>query len=244
MNFKQILKLALNNVLNLVFPPRCLSCLATVDTSGVVCHKCWSKMEFIAKPCCARCSNPFPYNIDEELCYYCKDDPPSFSNAFAVVKYDDFSDKLIYSLKYYDRTDLASTLSAMMISKIAELAHSIDIITCVPIHKNKLKKRGYNQAALLAKHVANAIGKPFNPSILIKTKDTISQSGLSKEERKENVKHSFGINAKHSKKVFRKNVLIIDDVITTGATLNECCKKLKRAGAKKLVVLTFAKTCL
>lgn len=200
-------------------------------------------MEFISSPCCSRCSNPFPYDLGDELCFYCKEEPPEFTKAFAVVKYDEFSDKIIFALKYYDKTDLASSISRLMLPKLKEIG-SVDVITCVPIHSNKLKKRGFNQAALLAKHIAGELNRKVNPSILLKHKETISQSGLTKNERLENIKGSVKINNKYKKDIFRKNVLLIDDVITTGATINECCKKLKKAGAKKIYVLTFAKTCM
>jgi ComF family protein len=244
MVISQTFKFFGQKLLNLLFPGRCLSCQVKVNQAGALCSNCWNSMEFISSPSCSRCSNPFPYDLDDDLCFYCKEEPPEFTKAFAVVKYDEFSDKIIFALKYYDKTDLAYSISKLMLPKLKEIASDVDIITCVPIHFNKLKKRGFNQAALLAKHIATELGHKVNPSILLKHKETISQSGLTKNERLENIKGSVKINPKYKKEVFRKNVLLIDDVITTGATINECCKKLKKVGAKKIHVLTFAKTCM
>lgn len=244
MIISQILKFIWQKLLNIVFPPRCLSCHLKVNHAGALCSNCWNSMEFISSPSCSRCSNPFPYDLDDDLCFYCKEEPPQFTKAFAVVKYDEFSDKIIFALKYYDKTDLAFSISRLMLPKLKEIAGDIDLITCVPIHSNKLKKRGFNQAALLAKHIASEFNFKANPSILLKHKETTSQSGLTKNERLENIKGSVKINQKYNNEIFRKNVLLIDDVITTGATINECCKKLKIAGAKKIYVLTFAKTCM
>lgn len=244
MRFKQLFKKIYTTLFNFVFPPKCPSCFKLVDDLGLLCHSCWVKMDFISNPSCERCDNPFAYEFNEELCYYCKDDPPKFSRAVAVVKYDDFSDSLIHSFKYSDKIELAYPISQLMIKRLKASKLEYDILACVPIHNSKLKKRGYNQSAVLAKNISNKMNKKFIPNLLLKVKETDSQSGLTKEDRIKNVKGSFAINKKYKDQVFRKTVLLIDDVITTGATVNECCKNLRKAGAKKVVVLTFAKTCL
>jgi len=176
------------------------------------------------------------------ICHYCIEEKPRFDLARSILRFDHQSEKLIHNYKYYDKTEATKTLALMMLKSYGNLIDSIDFIIPIPMHKNKLKKRRYNQAASLAFEISKLSGKLYTPEILIKIKDSISQSGLSKEQRKDNVKNTFKFNPLFKDRAFRKNILLVDDVLTTGSTASECAKVLKRNGIKRVHILTIART--
>jgi ComF family protein len=178
----------------------------------------------------------------DTICPYCIEEKPSYDLARSVLRFDHKSEKLIHNFKYYDKTEAAKTLSNMMIKAYGDKMNEIDVISSIPMHKSKLRRRKYNQAAVLANEISKICNKTYTPELLIKTKDSVSQSGLSKEERKENVKNTFKLNPILKNSIWRKNVLIVDDVLTTGATASECAKVLRRNGAKRINILTIART--
>ncbi len=179
---------------------------------------------------------------DNTRCHYCIEDKPKFDFARSILRFDHHSEKLIHNFKYYDKTEATKTLAYMMLKAYGNLISNIDFIVPIPMHKSKLKKRKYNQAAALALEISKLSNKTYSPDIIIKFKDSISQSGLSKEQRKENVKNTFKFNSKYKELAFRKNILLVDDVLTTGSTASECSKVLKRNGVKRVNILTIART--
>ena len=232
-----------NFFLNATFPPKCLACDCKTDKANLFCFKCWNSLTFISDPRCNICGTPFPIQMGKNaICPYCIEEKPKFDLARSIIRFDHSSEKLIHNFKYYDKTEAAKTLAQMMLKTYGKLINNIDIITAIPMYKTKLQKRKYNQAAILAQHIAKLSNKTYEPEILIKFKDSISQSGLTKEQRKENVKNTFKLNAKHKESIFRKNILLIDDVLTTGSTASECTKILKRNGIKRVHILTIART--
>lgn len=176
------------------------------------------------------------------ICHYCTDDMPKFDKAMSIIKFDKVSERLIHNFKYYEKTEFANNIAKVMISNAREIIDQSDLITAIPMHKDKLRSRGYNQAAILAASIAKYSNINYIPDILIKHKSSESQSGLNREERKANVKNTFKLNPKYSESAFRKNILIIDDVLTTGATASECAKVLRRSGCKRIYLLTIART--
>ncbi len=198
-------------------------------------------MTFIADPLCSICGVPFPVALeDEQICYICLQNKPTFMMARAVVRFDDATAQLIHNFKYYDRMDYAVLMASLM-SKYhdAQLYNAI-LITAVPMHPKRLRERQYNQACLLAKHIAGIIGVRFVPDLLIKTKNTPSQSGLDALARQENIKDAFMFNPKF--KLRNQSIILVDDVITTGATMNECARVLASNGNNQTIALAFART--
>ena len=227
-------------MLNAVLPPQCLACNASVDSPGNLCAACFSTFTFITPPYCDCCGVPLETPVvDDVLCGACLKDPPDFAHARAVFLYADTSKHLILKLKHGDRTDAAVSLARWMQSAGGPLIDVCDLIVPVPLHRWRLVSRMYNQAALLANALGKATGKPAVPDALVRVKATPVQGGLDRIARRRNVARAFA--AKNSKTVEGKRVLLIDDVLTTGATASACAQTLLGAGAASVNVLVVAR---
>ncbi len=228
--------------LNLIFPYKCIIC-DSYETEREVCSSCWGKITFITKPYCVICCNPFNYEEDEQaICGYCVANTPLYNKAIAALKYDEHSKKLIHKFKYQDQLHLLEYLANLMVNVGGDILNDIDYIVPVPMHKHKLLKRGYNQAALLGHRIAKIRKIKYLPELLIKKNNIVAQADLTREQRLKNIKNSFLVNKKLQDDIKGKNILLIDDVITTGATINECCKMLRAHKPTKISVLALAKT--
>lgn len=231
----------LRAIINLLFPIRCVIC-NSYEFQSNVCEFCWEKLTFITKPYCAICSHPFEYeNDDKAICGNCIQTKPNYDKAISILKYDDYSKDLIHNFKYKDQLHILNYFVSLMLNMGKDLIEQADIIIPVAMHKHKLLKRGYNQAALIAMNIAKNKKIKYLPQAIIKIVNTDSQAGLKKSQRIKNIKNSFKLNSKFINEIKGKRVLLIDDVITTGATIEECCKVLKFAEPSKLFVLTLAK---
>lgn len=187
------------------------------------------------------CGIPFPVMIEvENICYVCLEKKPIYKKARAVVRFDETALKLIHNFKYYDRIDYAVLMANLMSKYYADEIMSADLITAVPMHNKRIRKRKYNQSLLLAKKIAKVFKKPLMVDLLLKVKDTPSQSGLNKEERVKNIKSSIAFNPKY--RLRNQRIIVVDDVITTGSTMNECAKVLARNGNNQTIGLAFART--
>ncbi|MEK6734858.1 MAG: ComF family protein [Pseudomonadota bacterium] len=228
--------------LDLLFPINCMVC-KKINVQNFLCNECWSKINFITKPACAICSHPFEYEEDlDAICGYCIREKPTYDKAISILKYDELSKIFIHNFKYKDHLHYLDYITKLMINLGKEVIQQADIIIPVPMHHYKLLKRGYNQAALLAIKIAESYPKlEYLPQLLIKKDNKSSQAGLTKEQRLKNIKNSFKIENSLKNKIKGKKILLVDDVITTGATMSECCRILKQNGAEKLFVLTLAK---
>lgn len=229
--------------LDIFFPPQCLCCDAIVPRHGALCLNCWQSVHFITEPFCACCGLPFEFTLGEgALCGECLRERPAFSRARAAFRYDDASKALIVKLKYQDQLYLASIFAAWLAKAGAELIAASDLIVPVPLHYWRFVKRRYNQSALLARVLGKHIGLAVIPDALIRTRATPPQTGLSQAERRNNVKGAFAVNPKHLSALKGKNVLLVDDVFTTGSTIEQCSKALLKAGASTVNILTLART--
>ncbi|OFX10696.1 MAG: amidophosphoribosyltransferase [Alphaproteobacteria bacterium RIFOXYD12_FULL_60_8] len=236
---RRVARLALDALL----PPQCLGCGELVDAPGALCPTCWEGIRFISQPCCARCGLPFELPDTEEgapsLCAGCIAEPPDFDQARSVLLYDDASRGLILKFKHADRTEGAPAYARWLARAGAEMLAECDVIAPVPLHRWRLFLRRYNQAALLARHLGRLSGKPVAPDLLTRCRATPTQGGLDRRGRLGNVKGAFA--SPRPARVEGKTVLLIDDVFTTGATVGECAKALRRAGAERVFVLTLAR---
>ncbi|HEX5280824.1 MAG TPA: ComF family protein [Micropepsaceae bacterium] len=230
-------------LLDTFFPPLCMSCRKRVAEPHALCPSCWSAIAFIAGAVCSKCGTPFETDPGgETLCGPCHANPHSFDRARSLFKYDDASRGLILGLKHGDRLDHVPGLTRWLGRTGAELLNNADLIVPVPLHRMRLWKRRYNQAALLAEQLSRWSGKPHVPLLIQRTRPTPSQGEMtSAKARRRNVLGAFKVPPRFRTGVQGKKVLLVDDVFTTGATLDACARALKRAGAARVEVLTLAR---
>ncbi len=231
-------------LLDLLLPPLCLSCRKPVAAQGGLCAECWSGIHFLTDPACARCGEPFASAAAAGmLCGPCVAEPPPYDRARAACRYDDASKGLILSFKHGDRPGLARFLAPWMSRAAGPLLAEADLIVPVPLHRWRLLHRRYNQAALLALGLSRRSGVRCIPDLLRRTRRTPPQGTLGREARRGNVKGAIEL-AKSVDSVKKKRILLVDDVLTTGATLGECVRVLRAAGAEAVDVVTLARVVL
>ncbi|KAA0676794.1 ComF family protein [Roseomonas genomospecies 6] len=232
----------LAGILDALLPPRCLCCGGAVDRQGGLCAACWTGLTFIAPPFCAGCGTPFDFALEgEHLCGACIAEPPVYARARAVLAYDDGSRPLVLGFKHGDRIHAADAYGAWLARAGAELLAEADLLAPVPLHRLRLFRRRYNQAALLARAAGRQAGCPVLPDLLIRRRATPSQGGLDRSGRRRNVKGAFAVRPGLEPRVAGKRIVLVDDVLTTGATLSECARVLLRAGAERVDALTLAR---
>jgi ComF family protein len=229
--------------LNICFPPRCSACGVITDSAQGFCSDCFTNIRFIDAPVCQCCGFPFEFDPgDDALCGTCMQDAPPYDKARAAFYYDDLTRSLITRYKYQDRTERTPLFGAMLARSGHELIAHSEVIIPVPLHRRRLLTRKYNQSLLLAHAVADQCGLAVWPDGLLRVRHTTPQAGLTRAERQANVKGAFRVNHRYATSLRGRAVLLVDDVITTGATIHACTKILKSAGAAKIYVLTLAKT--
>lgn len=224
---------------DLVFPPHALDGQAPAQSTGLS-AEAWSRLSFIAEPLCDGCGAPFEYEPGDR-CAACLARPRAFERARAACLYDEASRDLILKFKHADRTDL-SVLFGRWISRAAsELLAEADAVAPVPLHRWRLLRRRYNQAAEIARPLARTHGLAYLPDALVRRRDTGSQAGKSGSGRRRNVSGAFTVPEARRAQVRGRRVLLIDDVLTTGATLEACAKALLRAGATAVDAAVIAR---
>ena len=242
MSVAGVWKVAGRRLLDAVLPPLCLGCGEIIAEPGALCAACWPGFSFIAAPHCARCGTPFAEEIgDGALCGACLRRPPRYRKARAALVYDDSSKKLVLPFKHGDRTDMARSCGRWMARAGAELLAEAELVAPVPLHWRRLFTRRYNQAVLLARAVAREGRARLAPDLLRRARWTGSQAGLKANERRDNVRRAFTLHPVWREAVKDKAVLLVDDVLTTGATVEACALALQRAGARHVDVLTLAR---
>jgi ComF family protein len=228
--------------LDAILPPLCLGCGEIVATPGSLCVSCWQGFSFIAPPQCTRCGVPFAEDLGPAAeCADCLSHPPRFHRARAALAYDDRSRRLILPFKHGDRTDIARAAGAWMARAGADLLAEADLVAPVPLHWRRLFMRRYNQAGLLATRVARDAGLRMAPDLLRRRRWTGSQAGLKATERRRNVRLAFDVHPRWAGKLANRRILLVDDVLTTGATVDACVRVLAKAGAGHVDVLTLAR---
>lgn len=234
------LNFILKTFIKIIYPNRCISCKKIIEDEGF-CIDCWKKLVFIGSKRCRCCGKPL--NSESFICASCLSKKYYFDQNISVFVYNRTIAKAIFEFKFKDKTFLSKKFADLMKNNINNFSYKIDYIVSVPMHLNRLRKRGYNQSFLLANDLSNLTNIDFIKDLLIKTKNTNRQVGLNFKERKINLKNSFSIKDKYKDIIKDKNILIIDDVFTTGSTINECAKVLKLDGkVNKVMSFTIAKT--
>lgn len=225
---------------DLLFPPLCMSCRVPVGEEGL-CAACWSGITFLDGPACACCGLPFPVALEgENFCAACLARKPAFDSARAIMAYDDNSRAAILALKHADRLELVPGFARWLSRGGQGVLAGCDVIVPVPLHRLRLWQRRYNQSAELARRMAAARNIAADPFALAKTRATPSQGAMaSAKARRRNVQRAFQVP--DPARVRGRNVLLLDDVLTTGATAEACARALKRAGAASVHVLALAR---
>ncbi|HHO47051.1 MAG TPA: ComF family protein [Desulfobacteraceae bacterium] len=226
----------------LVFPPACLACgrRLPLDRLPLLCDDCHPLMPFIRSPRCPCCGLPYARGEDH-LCGVCLAKPYSFSLARAALAYQPPAASLIGALKFQGlMTGVASLANLAVNSPGFRELSAPDLILPVPLHPKRLRRRGFNQALVLARFCFPGRGRIIDAFTLTKISPTVPQTQLSGTERRRNISGSFSV--KQPQKVKNKKILLIDDVFTTGSTVNECARILRRAGADRVEIFTLART--
>jgi ComF family protein len=231
---------ALRPILNFALPPRCPGCGTVTDEPHRFCLPCWSALSFLGEPCCARCALPFEYGEGAEvICGRCMAEPPAYDRLRAAVAYGDMARAVALKLKYGGRPGVAETM-ARFIERHLD-ASPATILAPVPLHRWRIWRRGYNQSALIAGALARRAGLVAQLDLVERVKATPVLRGMNPRERKAAVRGAFRINPKRKAALQGKAVILVDDVYTSGATVNACARILRRAGAARVDVLCWAR---
>jgi ComF family protein len=235
------LRASLRLGLDTALPPLCPSCRDLVTDNGL-CPACWSKLAFIVPPYCPRLGIPFAYDPGPGiLSMQAIADPPAYQRARAAVRYDDVARKLVQAFKYGDRLDLSPLLGRWMSRAGQDLFAGADALVPVPLHWRRLWARRFNQSAALAEAISRESGIAVAHAPLRRVKATAQQVGLSRAERATNVQGAFRVAPSAKDDVTGRRLILIDDVLTSGATSDACARALLRAGAAQVDVLVFAR---
>lgn len=230
---------------DLLFPLSCKVCgvhMRSGETPGL-CERCWGTIRFLDGPCCPRCGKPFASEAalshsPDHQCGDCRERPPKYNRAISAAVYENALAEAIHLFKYSKKANWSRPLGRLLHTRISDFA-KLDVILPVPLHPKRLRQREFNQSLLLAKEVSLASGIPLQVDNLRRMRWTQPQIELNGDERRKNVREAFEVI--RPDRVQDRSVLLIDDVYTTGATVNECARVLKRAGAKAVNVLTVAR---
>jgi ComF family protein len=228
-------------LLDVALPTLCAACREPVAGDGV-CARCWSQLSFIAPPYCPRLGIPFIYDPGPELLsMQAIANPPAYQRARAAVRYDEVAKTLVHALKYQDRTDLAPTMGRWMARAGSELLDGADLLVPVPLHWRRAWSRRYNQSGALAGVIARQTRAKVAGDVLRRVRPTQQQIGLSRVERAANVQGAFQVAPDNTAAVQGRRIILIDDVLTSGATVDACARALLRAKAEQVDVLVFAR---
>jgi ComF family protein len=233
---------ALRHVVDFALPPRCPACGTIVPAPNLFCLDCWRSLAFLGEPCCARCGLPFDYGIAAGAeCGRCLADPPPFARLRAAVAYGETARKVALKLKYSGRPGIAETLAHFMARQLPQCLDENALLIPVPLHRWRIWKRGYNQAALIAAALSRRAGLAAELDLLRRTRSTPPLRGLGRRERALAVRGVFAVAREDRPRLRGRHAVLIDDVYTSGATAGACARTLRRAGARSVAVLTWAR---
>lgn len=232
---------AIAPIVDLVFPPRCPLCGEGLSEQQGLCTTCWSELAIPGSPCCSLCQRPFPDGMpDGSICAPCLADPPKHNGIAAGTLYNEASRRLILAFKHGHRIALAPLLARLMIARLGDIGPDWIVIP-VPLHRWRLWRRGFNQAALLAREIARARGVELLVDGLERHRQTPSLGGLGRKARARALGGAIRINARQAAKLKGSKILLVDDVFTSGATSAACVSVLRRAGAEQVRISCFAR---
>lgn len=232
---------AIGPFVDLIFPPRCPLCGEALAGQDGLCAACWTTLAVPGEPCCAACQRPFPDGLhDQALCAPCLADPPRHDGISAATLYNEPSRRLVLAFKRGRHIAMAPLLARMMLARLPRLEGAW-LVVPVPLHRWRIWTRGYNQSALLAGEIARATGARLMVDGLERRRATPSLGGLGRTARAAALKGAIAVNPRHAAALKGASVLLVDDVLTSGATSNACVRALKRAGAERVRIACFAR---
>jgi len=240
---REALRSAGRSALDAILPPLCLRCRVPVGEAQSVCGDCWNGVRFLSAPWCDQCGIPFPHALGPAVrCGACLARPRVFERLRSAIAYDEGSRELILGFKHADRLELCPLLVRWMQAVARPEVATADLIVPVPLHWRRLLMRKYNQAGLLAHGVARGSAAVVRADVLVRHRATESQGAMaSARARLKNVAHVFRVPPQARPAVAGRRVVIVDDVLTTGATVTACAKALHRAGAQSVSIITLAR---
>ncbi|MDD9798531.1 MAG: ComF family protein [Alphaproteobacteria bacterium] len=231
--------------LDFFLPPRCATCDIVLARAPALCGQCWSKLDFIDGPICNRTGAPLPFDLGPQtISLNAMRHPPAYHHARAALYYTDTARVLIRRFKFHDRPELANLMVPWLLRAGEKLLAHADIIMPVPLHWTRLFGRRFNQSAELARKLADLTGIDMQVEWLRRTRRTPQQIGLTRADRRKNLRGAFTVPKKYYRFLRGKQVVLIDDVMTTGATVEACAKVLRRVGVAQINVLTVARVVL
>jgi ComF family protein len=237
----QAVRYAGRAALDVLLPPLCLGCRTRITSHDALCPACWRRIDFVRPPLCDRLGLPMPYDTGGVMVSAAAvADPPDFARARAVASFDGVMRELIHAFKFHDTHNARRLFGRWLAEAGQDLLSDADILVPVPLARWRLLARRFNQAQILAAEVAHIANKPVKPFALIRTRSTPHQVGLTRAQRQRNVAGVFRVPASEIATVSGKAIVLIDDVITTGATASAAALALKRAGARRVDVLALA----
>lgn len=232
----------LHGLLDGLLPPRCPACAIRTGSHGGLCPACWRGLALIERPFCERLGVPFAYDHGPGmLSAEAVASPPAFGRARSAARYDGVAVDLVHRLKYQDRVELAPLLARLMTAAGRDLLAEADLLVPVPLHRARLWRRRFNQSALLAREIARMSGMASDPLALVRHRRTGQQVGLSRTQRARNVEAAFSVPEEARGRLRHRRLVLVDDVLTSGATVEAASRALLRAGAGSVDVLTFAR---
>jgi ComF family protein len=226
---------------DVIVPPCCVVCRARIGAHHLLCAACWQDVNFIRPPLCDVLGIPLPFDTGERtVSAGAVAHPPAYDRARAVAHYSGTMRTLVHQLKYADRHDARTLFGRWLAEAGRDLLPGADVIVPVPLSRLRLLLRHFNQAAVLARELSRQSGVRMDPLVLRRTRSTASQVGMTRDQRRRNVAGAFAVPPQRRAAIQGRNVLLVDDVITTGATAEACARTLKRAGAARVDVLALA----
>lgn len=240
----QMTKMQVDRLLECVFPSciYCMSCGSIIDQSReyALCDQCLQMFRWVKGRTCEKCGKMLQDNYLHELCTDCRENEHLFTKGYACVQYGLLERGLLLSFKYGGKSYAGRALAGIMADRIKPERLDIDLILAVPMHKKKRRQRGYNQAELMALHLARKLAVSYAPRLLIRTVMTPAMSRLRPEERRRNMEGAFSIEKGKREQIQGRKLLLVDDIFTTGSTLDACSNVLLDAGAKEVRFISFA----
>ncbi|MCR8828166.1 ComF family protein [Pseudosulfitobacter koreensis] len=234
----------LQTALSLIYPARCLGCGTVVDDDFGLCGTCWRDTPFVGGAICDSCGGPLPgqTGVDKAHCDSCLRDPPPWDQGRAALVYRDRARSLILGLKHADKQEVAEPASGWMARAVRDIVTPGMLVVPVPLHWTRMLKRRYNQSALLARAMANRLDLPSCPDLLLRIRRTRSLEGMDRTQRLTTLDGALAINTKRAHRIAAgRSVLLVDDVMTSGATLAEATRTLRAAGAGRVCVVALAR---
>jgi ComF family protein len=226
-----------NHLLDFALPPRCAGCAEVIAEVGAFCPDCWGRMEWLGNSGCQTCGLPL-VATEMDSCARCLADPPGLDRIRAAVAYDDLSRSLVLRLKYGRKVALARTMARYM-ATLGEQGRTETLVMPVPLHRRRLWSRGFNQSGLVARHLAKGWGCPFEASMLRRTRPTRPLKGMSHNQRRKAVAGAFTVV--DPERVKGRDIILIDDVMTSGSTAEACARVLRKAGAARVELICWAR---